>query len=112
MKRVEAIIQPAKMDLIIDRLEDIGVTGLNITEVQGYGTQKGHEEMYRGVTYRIRLRSKLKIEVIVEDSITENVVNTIMENARTGNVGDGKIFVSPVENVYRIRTGEDGQEAL
>ncbi len=112
MKRIEAIIQPAKMDLIIDRLEEIGITGLNITEIQGYGTQKGHEEMYRGVTYRIRLRSKLKIEVVVEDSIAENVINTIMENARTGNVGDGKIFVSPVENVYRIRTGEDGQEAL
>jgi len=112
MKKIEAIIQPAKLDLIIDRLEDIGITGLNITEVQGYGAQKGHEEMYRGVTYRIRLRSKLKIEVIVEESIVENVINTIMENARTGNVGDGKIFISPVENVYRIRTGEKGKEAL
>lgn len=112
MKRIEAIIQPAKLDLIIDRLEDIGITGLNITEVKGYGAQKGHEEMYRGVTYRIRLRSKLKIEVVVEDSIAEKVINTIMENARTGNVGDGKIFISPVENVYRIRTGEKGEEAL
>ncbi len=112
MKRIEAIIQPAKIDLIIDRLEDIGITGLNITEVQGYGAQKGHEEMYRGVTYRIRLRTKLKIEVIVEDSIAENVIKTIMENARTGNVGDGKIFISPVDDVYRIRTGENGEEAL
>lgn len=112
MKRIEAIIQPSKLDLIIDRLENIGITGMNITEVQGYGTQKGHEEMYRGVTYRIRLRSKVKVEIVVEDSIAENVINTIMENARTGNVGDGKIFISPVEDVYRIRTGENGETAL
>ncbi|MFP4661875.1 MAG: P-II family nitrogen regulator [Halanaerobiales bacterium] len=112
MQRIEAIIQPTKLDLIIDRLEEIGITGLNITEVKGYGAQKGHEEMYRGVTYRIRLRNKLKIEVVIEDSLTDKVISTIMENARTGNVGDGKIFISPVDDVYRIRTGENGSEAL
>ncbi|MFW6022260.1 MAG: P-II family nitrogen regulator [Halanaerobiaceae bacterium] len=112
MKKIEAIIQPSKLDALIDSLEEIGITGMNITEVKGYGSQKGHEQMYRGVAYRIRLRQKLKVEVIVEDDMAEKIVKTIMETVRTGNVGDGKIFVSPIENTYRIRTGENGKTAL
>ncbi|MFW5986375.1 MAG: P-II family nitrogen regulator [Halanaerobiales bacterium] len=112
MKKIEAIIRPAKLDILIDRLEEIGITGMNICEVRGYGTQKGHEEMYRGVTYRIRLREKLRIELVLEDDLLDKAVETIIETARTGNVGDGKIFVIPVENVHRIRTGEKGDDAI
>ena len=112
MKKIEAIIRPKKLDILIDRLEDIGLTGMNIFEVRGYGKQKGHEEMYRGVTYRIRLRDKLRLELVVEDELVDQTVNTILETARTGNVGDGKIFITPIENAYRIRTGENGDNAL
>jgi nitrogen regulatory protein PII len=112
MKKIEAIIRPTKLDLIIDRLEEIGITGMNITEVKGYGAQRGHEETYRGVTYRIRLRDKLRIEIVVQDDLVKRVINTVMESARTGDVGDGKIFISPVDDVYRIRTSENGPKAL
>lgn len=112
MKKIEAIIRPTKLDILIDRLEDIGITGMNIFEVRGYGTQKGHEEMYRGVTYRIRLREKLRLELVVDDNLVDKAVDTIIETARTGNVGDGKIFVIPVENAHRIRTGEKGKNAI
>ncbi len=112
MKKVEAIIRPTKLDILIDRLEGIGISGLNIFEVRGYGTQKGHEEMYRGVTYHIRLRDKLRIELVVDDEKMDQVIDTILETTRTGNVGDGKIFIIPVEDTIRIRTGERGKEAL
>ena len=112
MKKIEAIVRSEKLDILIDRLEEAGITGLNITKVQGYGTQKGHTETYRGVTYRIKLRKKIKLETVVPDEIKEDVVSTIIETAKTGEVGDGKIFVSNIENAVRIRTGEEGSEAL
>lgn len=112
MKKIEAIIRPSKLDLLIDRLEAIGITGMNIFEVKGYGAQKGHEETYRGVTYHIRLRDKLRLELVVSDELVDKVIDTITEAARTGNVGDGKIFIYPIENVIRIRTGEKGEKAI
>src|SRR6056297_1674079 len=111
MKRIEAIIRPEKTDKLIDRLESIGISGLNITEIKGYGSQKGHSETYRGVTYRIRLR-KIKVEIIVEYTEVDKIVEAIKEAVQTGEVGDGKIFVSDIENVIRIRTGEEGTSAL
>lgn len=112
MKKVEAIIRPDKTDRLIDSLESIGINGLNITEVQGYGSQKGQTEMYRGVSYRIRLRKKIKVETIVEAEKLAEVVKAIKEAAQTGEVGDGKIFISEIENAIRIRTGEEGTTAL
>jgi nitrogen regulatory protein P-II 1 len=112
MKRIEAIIRPEKTDKLIDRLEAIGISGLNITEIKGYGSQKGHSETYRGVTYRIRLRKKIKVEIIVEYTDVDKIVEAIKEAVQTGEVGDGKIFVSDIENVIRIRTGEEGAVAL
>ncbi|MEJ6951029.1 P-II family nitrogen regulator [Natronospora cellulosivora (SeqCode)] len=112
MKKIEAIIRPSKLDILIDRLESIGITGLNICEVKGYGTQKGHSETYRGVTYHIRLRNKLKLELVVSDEKEDEVIGVITESAYTGDVGDGKIFISNVEDTIRIRTGERGNKAL
>ena len=112
MKKIEAIVRPEKLDILIDRLENVGITGLNITKVQGYGTQKGHTEVYRGVTYRIKLRKKIKLETIVTEDIADEVVSTIVETAKTGEVGDGKIFISDVQDAVRIRTGDRGKEAL
>lgn len=112
MKKIEAIIRPEKTDKLIDELENIGISGLNITEIKGYGSQKGHKEMYRGVTYRIRLRKKIKIELIVEYTEVDKIVEAIKEAAQTGEVGDGKIFISDIENVIRIRTGEEGAVAI
>lgn len=113
MKKIEAIIRPDKTDILIDKLEAIGISGLNITDIRGYGSQKGHsEETYRGVTYRIRLRKKIKVELIVEYTEVDKIIETIKEAVQTGEVGDGKIFVSDIENVVRIRTGEEGVKAL
>ncbi|AZO94095.1 P-II family nitrogen regulator [Iocasia frigidifontis] len=112
MKKIEAIIRPAKLDILIDRLEDIGISGMNIFEVRGYGSQKGHEEMYRGVTYRIRLREKIRVELVINDDLVDKVVKTIVETAKTGSVGDGKIFITAIEDAVRIRTGEKGEKAL
>ncbi|MFP4199755.1 MAG: P-II family nitrogen regulator [Halanaerobium sp.] len=112
MKRIEAIIRPDKTDRLIDRLEEIGINGLNITEIKGYGSQKGHSETYRGVTYRIRLRKKIKVEIIVEYTDVDRIVEAIKEAVQTGEVGDGKIFISDIENAIRIRTGEEGAAAL
>ncbi|MFW6256754.1 MAG: P-II family nitrogen regulator [Bacillota bacterium] len=112
MKKIEAIVRPEKLDILIDRLENAGVTGLNVINVKGYGSQKGHTEVYRGVTYNIKLREKIRIETVIPDDLASQVVDTITETAKTGEVGDGKIFVSNVENAVRIRTGETGQEAL
>ena len=112
MKKIEAIVRPEKLDILIDRMESAGVNGLNISKVKGYGSQKGHTETYRGVTYNIRLRKKIKIETIVADEIAEEVVETITETARTGEVGDGKIFISEIKDAVRIRTGENGADVL
>ncbi|TDO94663.1 nitrogen regulatory protein P-II family [Halanaerobium saccharolyticum] len=112
MKKIEAIIRPDKTDRVIDCLEEIGVSGLNIKEIKGYGSQKGQTEMYRGVSYRVRLRKKIKVETVVEYTKVDQIVESIKEAVQTGEVGDGKIFVSDVENAIRIRTGEEGTAAL
>jgi nitrogen regulatory protein P-II 1 len=112
MKKIEAIIRPFRIDDVREALAEIGVKGMTLTEVKGYGRQKGHTELYRGSEYQIDFLPKIKIEVIVADSIADKVIDTIMNAARTGQVGDGKIFVSTVEDVIRVRTGESGEEAL
>ncbi len=112
MKKVEAIIKPFKLDEVKDALVEIGIGGMTVTEVRGFGQQKGHTEIYRGTEYVIDFLPKVKIEVIVRDEEVEKVVETIMKTAQTGRVGDGKIFIIPVEDVIRIRTGERGNQAI
>ncbi|WP_029552216.1 nitrogen regulator P-II GlnB [Thermocrinis jamiesonii] len=112
MKKVEAIIKPFKLDEVKDALVEIGIGGMTVTEVRGFGQQKGHTEIYRGTEYVIDFLPKVKIEVVVKDEDVEKVVETIMKTAQTGRVGDGKIFVIPVEDVIRIRTGERGEQAI
>lgn len=112
MKKVEAIIKPFKVDEVKDALHEIGIVGMTILEVRGFGRQKGHKELFRGSEYVVDLLPKNKIEVVVEDSQAQQVVDTIMQVARTGNIGDGKIFVSTLDDVYRIRTGETGDQAI
>ncbi len=112
MKKVEAIIKPFKLDEVKDALVEIGIGGMTVTEVRGFGQQKGHTEIYRGTEYVIDFLPKVKIEVIVRDEDVEKVVETIMKTAQTGRVGDGKIFIIPVEDVIRIRTGERGNQAI
>ncbi|WP_029520755.1 MULTISPECIES: P-II family nitrogen regulator [unclassified Persephonella] len=112
MKKVEAIIKPFKLDEVKDALTEIGVYGMTVTEAKGFGRQKGHTELYRGAEYVIDFLPKLKIEIVVDDEMVEKVVETIANAARTGRIGDGKIFVIPVEDVIRIRTGERGPEAI
>jgi nitrogen regulatory protein PII len=112
MKKIEAIIRPFKLDDVKEALLEEGVRGLTISEVRGYGRQKGHTETYRGSEYRIEFVPKMKIEVVVEDSKVEKVVDAISKTAKTGQVGDGKIFISKVEDVIRIRTDESGKHAL
>ncbi|WP_456401557.1 P-II family nitrogen regulator [Persephonella sp.] len=112
MKKIEAIIKPFKLDEVKDAVSEIGTFGITVTEVKGFGRQKGHTELYRGAEYVIDFLPKIKIEIVVEDSMVEKVVEAIMNAARTGKVGDGKIFITPVEDAVRIRTGERGVEAL
>ncbi|NWF97334.1 MAG: P-II family nitrogen regulator [Nitrospirae bacterium] len=112
MKKVEAIIKPFKLDEVKDALNSIGINGMTITEVKGFGRQKGHVEVYRGAEYEISFIPKIKIEVVVPDSIIDKVINTIMEKAKTGNIGDGKIFIYSLEDVIRIRTGDKGESAI
>lgn len=112
MKKVEAIIKPFKLDEVKDALAEIGIGGMTVTEVRGFGQQKGHTEIYRGTEYVIDFLPKVKIEVVVKDEDVEKVVETIMKTAQTGRVGDGKIFIIPVEDVIRIRTGERGEQAI
>jgi nitrogen regulatory protein P-II 1 len=112
MKKIEAIIKPFKLDEVKDGLNAIGVQGMTVTEVKGFGRQKGHVELYRGAEYDITFIPKVKLEVVVHDSLAEKVVSTIEEKARTGKIGDGKIFVLPLEEVVRIRTGEKGETAI
>ena len=112
VKKVEAIIKPFKLDDVKDALHDAGVSGITVTEVKGFGRQKGHTELYRGAEYVIDFLPKLKIVVVVEDSLVDNVVDAIAESARTGRIGDGKIFVLDVEQAVRIRTGDRGADAI
>ena len=112
MKKIEAIIRPFKLEEVKEALVEEGIRGLTITEVRGYGRQKGHKETYRGSEYRIEFVPKIKIEVVVEDKNAEKVISAIVKGAKTGQVGDGKIFVYNVEDVIRIRTEESGKAAL
>jgi nitrogen regulatory protein P-II 1 len=112
MKKVEAIIKPFKLDEVKEALSSIGVQGLTVSEVKGFGRQKGHTELYRGAEYVVDFLPKVKLEIIVSDELTPQVVETIERAARTGRIGDGKIFVMPMEEVVRIRTGERGAAAL
>jgi nitrogen regulatory protein P-II 1 len=112
MKYVWAIIKPFKLDEVKEALSSIGVQGLTVSEVKGFGRQKGHTELYRGAEYVVDFLPKVKVEIIVGDELAQQVVETIERSARTGRIGDGKIFVMPMEEVVRIRTGERGQNAL
>jgi nitrogen regulatory protein P-II 1 len=112
MKKVEAIIKPFKLDEVREALSEIGVTGLTVTEVKGFGRQKGHTELYRGAEYVVDFLPKVKVEVIVGDALVERAIEAIVKAARTGKIGDGKIFVTTVEQVVRIRTGESGEAAV
>ena len=112
MKKIEAIIKPFKLDEVKDALNAIGIQGMTVTEVKGFGRQKGHVELYRGAEYDISFIPKVKIEVVVAEAMAEKVISTIMEKAKTGKIGDGKIFVSKLEDIIRIRTGEKGEIAI
>lgn len=112
MKKVEAIIKPFKLDDVKDALQEIGVQGITIVEAKGFGRQRGHTELYRGAEYVVDFLPKIMLTVVVSDDIVQKVVDTIIEVSRTGRIGDGKIFISPVEQVIRIRTGESGEDAL
>ncbi len=112
MKKVEAIIKPFKLDEVKEALQEIGVQGLSVIEVKGFGRQKGHTELYRGAEYVVDFLPKVKIEVVLQDDQVEAAIEAIVAAARTDKIGDGKIFVSPVENALRIRTGETGPDAL
>ena len=112
MKRVEAIIKPFKLDEVKEALNEIGIQGITVSEVKGFGRQKGHTELYRGAEYVVDFIPKIKMEIIVSDELAAKVVTVIEQAAKTGRIGDGKIFVTPVEEVVRIRTGERGEDAL
>jgi len=112
MKQVTAIIKPFKLDEVREGLAEVGVTGLTVTEVKGFGRQKGHTELYRGAEYVVDFLPKVKVEVVVDDAVAEHAVEAIIKAARTGKIGDGKIFVQDVQQVVRIRTGETGSDAV
>lgn len=112
MKKIEAIIKPFKLDEVRDALQEIDVQGITVTEVKGYGRQKGHAELYRGAEYVVDFVPKIKLEICIEDERAETVIQAIVKAAYTGKIGDGKIFVSPVEDAIRIRTQERGEDAI
>jgi nitrogen regulatory protein PII len=112
MQLVTAIIKPFQLDAVKVALQGIGANGISVTEIQGHGRQRGHTETYRGAEYTVDFVPKLKLEILVDDAIADQVVDTIVANARTGKIGDGKIWVAPVGRVVRIRTGEEGSDAL
>ena len=112
MKKIEAVIKPFKLDEVREALSEVGITGLTVTEVKGYGRQKGHTEIYRGAEYIVAFLPKVKIEIAVRDDLADRTVEAIRKAAHTGHIGDGKIFVSPLEDVIRIRTGEHGDSVL
>ena len=112
MKKIEAIIKPFKLDEVKEALHEVGLQGMTVTEAKGFGRQKGHTELYRGAEYVVDFLPKVKIEIVMEDSLVERAIEAITQAARTGRIGDGKIFVSTIEEVIRIRTGETGAEAV
>ncbi len=112
MKKIEAIVKPSKLDDVKDALNEIGIKGMTISEVKGYGRQKGHTEIYRGAEYVVDFIPKVKIEVVVSEDIVDNVVECIRKAANSGKIGDGKIFVIPVERIVRVRTGEENLDAI
>ena len=112
MKKIEAIIKPFKLDEVKEALQDVGIQGITVTEAKGFGRQKGHTELYRGAEYVVDFLPKVKLEVVLEDQLVERAVEAIEQAARTGRIGDGKIFVSSIEEAIRIRTGETGAEAV
>jgi nitrogen regulatory protein P-II 1 len=112
MKKIEAVIKPFKLDEVKDALHEVGLQGITVVEAKGFGRQKGHTELYRGAEYVVDFLPKVKIEVVCEDDLVERAVEAIVVAARTGRIGDGKIFISHVEEVVRIRTGERGQDAI
>ena len=112
MKKIEAIVKPFKLDEVREALSELGATGLTVTEVKGFGRQKGHTELYRGAEYVVDFLPKVKVEVILQESQVERAIESIVKAARTGKIGDGKIFVTAVEQVVRIRTGESGEAAI
>jgi nitrogen regulatory protein P-II 1 len=112
MKKIEAIIKPFKLDEVKEAIQEIGVQGLTVTEAKGFGRQKGHTELYRGAEYVVDFLPKLKVEIVVADELLDSVVETIINTAKTGKIGDGKIFVSEISQTIRIRTGEEGEDAL
>ncbi len=112
MKKIEAIIKPFKLDEVKEALTELGVQGMTVTEVKGFGRQKGHKEVYRGAEYVVEFVPKVKIEVVVPDALVQRAVDTIVRLAKTGTIGDGKIFVTPIGEAIRIRTGETGEGAL
>ncbi len=112
MKKIEAIIKPFKLDDLKEAMSEIGIQGMTISEVKGFGRQKGHTEVYRGAEYVVDFIPKVKVEIVVDESMVDNVVEKIISSVKTGKIGDGKIFVLPVDSVCRIRTGEKGKEAI
>ena len=112
MKKIEAIVKPFKLDEVKEALQEVGVQGITVTEVKGFGRQKGHTELYRGAEYVVDFLPKVRIDAAVADDMVERVIEAIETAARTGKIGDGKVFVSPLDQVVRIRTGETGQDAL
>ncbi len=112
MKKIEAIIKPFKLDDVKEALQEIGLQGMSVTDIRGFGRQKGHTELYRGAEYVVDFLPKVKIEIVVDDAIVERAVETIAKAAHSGRIGDGKIFIIPVEDAVRIRTGETGPEAI
>ena len=112
MRKIEAVIKPFKLDEVREALSEVGVTGLTVTEVKGFGRQKGHTELYRGAEYVVDFLPKVKIEVVVKDTDSERCIDAIVKAAKTGKIGDGKIFVTAIENVVRIRTGETNEDAV
>lgn len=112
MKQVTAIIKPFKLDEVREALAEVGVSGLTVTEVKGFGRQKGHTELYRGAEYVVDFLPKIRVEVVLSEAMVEQAIDAIIKAARTGKIGDGKIFVSPVDQAIRIRTGESGDDAL
>ncbi len=112
MKKVEAIIKPFKLDEVKEALHEVGIQGITVTEAKGFGRQKGHTELYRGAEYVVDFLPKVKVEVVMEDGLVERAVEAIQQAAQTGRIGDGKIFVSTVDEIIRIRTGETGPEAI
>lgn len=112
MKKIEAVIKPFKLDEVREALSEVGITGLTVTEVKGFGRQKGHTELYRGAEYVVDFLPKIKVEIVLGDDLVEQAVDAIIKAAHTGKIGDGKIFVMPVEQVVRIRTGETDEAAI